>query len=82
MNVTGHGPACVAWYSHPRHGLVHDQLAEGRKIRVLSVADTFSRFSPVLDPRLGYRGEDVVSTLVAPCAAVGYPRTIRVDQGS
>jgi putative transposase len=30
---------------------VHDQLATGRKIRVLTVVDTFSRFSPVVDPR-------------------------------
>jgi hypothetical protein len=30
---------------------------------VLAVVDTFSRFSPVLDARLSYRGEDVVETL-------------------
>ena len=28
---------------------VHDQLATGRKIRVPTVIDTFSRFSPVVD---------------------------------
>ena len=61
---------------------VHDQLATGRKIRVLTVVDTFSRFSPVLDPRFSYRGEDVVQTLEATCAVVGSPKTIRVDQGS
>ena len=27
---------------------VHDQLATGRKIRVLAVVDTFSRYSPAL----------------------------------
>ena len=37
---------------------VHDQLATGRKIRLLTVVDTFSRFSPAIDPRLSYRGED------------------------
>ena len=42
---------------------VHDQLATGRKIRVLTVVDTFSRFSPVLNARFSYRGEDVVQTL-------------------
>jgi len=61
---------------------VHDQLATGRKIRVLTVVDTFSRFSPVLDPQFSYRGEDVVQTLEGTCAVVGYPKTIRVDQGS
>jgi putative transposase len=61
---------------------VHDQLATGRKIRVLTVVDIFSRFSPVLDPRYSYRGEDVVQTLEQVCATVGYPKSIRVDQGS
>ncbi|MDT3382345.1 IS3 family transposase [Labrys neptuniae] len=61
---------------------VHDQLATGRKIRVLTVVDTFSRFSPAVDPRFSYRGEDVVATLERACRSVGYPRTIRVDQGS
>jgi hypothetical protein len=61
---------------------VHDQLATGRKIRVLTVVDTFSRFSPVLDSRFSYCGEDVVQTLEGTCAVVGYPKTIRVDQGS
>ena len=61
---------------------VHDQLATGRKIRVLTVVDTFSRFSPAADPRFSYRAEDVVATLERVCAKLGYPKTIRVDQGS
>ncbi len=61
---------------------VHDQLAAGRKIRVLTIVDTFSRFSPILDPRFSYRGEDVVQSLEQTCALVGYPKAIRVDQGS
>ncbi len=61
---------------------VHDQLATGKKIRVLTVVDIFSRFSPVIDPRFSYRGEDVVATLEQVCAEVGYPKTIRVDQGT
>lgn len=61
---------------------VHDQLATGRKIRVLTVVDTFSRYSPALDPRLSYCGEDVVQIVERACAKVGYPATIRVDQGS
>jgi putative transposase len=61
---------------------VHDQLATGKTIRVLTVVDTFSRFSPVIDPRFSYRAEDVVATLECACAKTGYPKTIRVDQGS
>ncbi|WP_163837277.1 integrase catalytic domain-containing protein, partial [Providencia stuartii] len=60
----------------------HDQLATGKKIRVLTVVDTFSRFSPVIGPKFSYRAEDVVATLERVCATVGYSRTIRVDQGS
>jgi putative transposase len=51
-------------------------------IRVLTVVDIFSRFSPVIDPRFSYRAEDVVATLERICVATGYPKTIRVDQGS
>jgi putative transposase len=61
---------------------VHDQLATGRKLRVLTVVDIFSKFSPVIDPRFSYRAEDVVSTLERVCRTVGYPQSIRVDQGS
>ncbi len=61
---------------------VHDQLATGRKIRVLAVVDTFSRYVPVIDPRFSYRGEDVVQRLEEACKKIGYPKTIRVDQGS
>ena len=42
---------------------VHDQLATGRKLRVLTIVDTFSRFSPALEPRFTFRGADVVEVL-------------------
>ncbi len=62
--------------------LVHDQLATGRKFRVLTVVDTFSLYVPVLNARFSYRGEDVVATLDRVYWRIGYPDTIRVDQGS
>ena len=61
---------------------VHDQLATGRKLRVLTVVDTFSRYVPVLGARFSYRGENVVAMLDRVCSQIGYPKTIRVDQGS
>lgn len=61
---------------------VHDQLATGRKLRVLTIVDTFSRYCPAVDPRYSYRGEDVVATLERICQQTGYPMTIRVDQGA
>jgi len=61
---------------------VHDQLATGRKLRILTVIDTHSRYAPATDPRFAYRGEDVVQTLEKICRRIGYPKTIRVDNGS
>lgn len=61
---------------------VQDQLALGNKIRGLTVVDIFSKFSPVIDPKFSYRAEDVVMTLEKACGEVGYPKAIRVDQGS
>ncbi len=60
---------------------VHDQLATGRKLRILTVVDTFSRFSPIVDPRFSYKGEDVVQMLEAACRRFGYPKSIRADNG-
>ena len=61
---------------------VHDQLATGRKLRILTIVDTHSRYAPAIDPRFTYRGEDVVQTLERVCGQLGYPKTIRVDNGS
>jgi putative transposase len=61
---------------------VHDQLATGRKLRILTIVDTYSRYAPAIDPRFSYRAEDVVRTLEGICRKEGYPRSIRVDQGS
>src|SRR5204863_8882123 len=61
---------------------VHDQLATGRKLRVLTIVDIFSRFSPAAEPRFSCSGADVVEVLEGVCKEVGFPATIRVDQGS
>jgi putative transposase len=61
---------------------LHEQLATGRKIRVLTVVATFSRFSPALDTRLSHGGEDVVQTLEMVCSKIGYPATVRVGAAS
>lgn len=61
---------------------VHDQLATGKKLRILTVVDTHSRLCPATDPRFTYRGEDVVRTLERVCGLIGYPNTIWVHNGS
>lgn len=60
---------------------VHDQLFDGKKLRVLTVVDTFTRLSPAIDVRQNYRGCDVVETLDRAATQVGYPKTIRLDNG-
>jgi transposase InsO family protein len=51
---------------------VHDQLARGRKLRILTIIDTFSRFSPATGSRFSYRAEYVVKTLEHVCHDMGY----------
>jgi putative transposase len=61
---------------------VHDQLASGRRLRVLTIVNTFSRFSPALTPQFNFRGADVVEVLEKVGRDMGFPATIRVDQGT
>jgi putative transposase len=61
---------------------VHDQLATGQKLRVLTIVDTFSRCSPALEPRFTFRGADVVAVLENVGRQVELPATIRVNQGT
>jgi putative transposase len=61
---------------------VHDQLTTGQRPRVLTIVDTFSRFSPALEPRFTFRGADVVGILEEVGRRMGFPATIRVDQGT
>jgi len=60
---------------------IHDQLFDGRKIRVLTVVDTFTRLSPAIEVRQQFRGADVVDILERVSREIGYPKTIRVDNG-
>ena len=61
---------------------VYDQTYDGGRLRILTVIDTHSRFVPAIDVRRTYKGADVVATLECVCREVGYPKTIRVDQGT
>ena len=59
--------------------LVHDQLATGRKLHVPTIVDTFSGFSPALEPRLTFRGTDVVEVLERVRRQVRSLATIRIN---
>jgi transposase InsO family protein len=58
---------------------VHGELFDGRKIRVLTIIDTFTRLSPAIDVRQSYRGADVVATLERAAIETSLPKTIRVE---
>ena len=58
-----------------------DQLFDGRRIRVLTIIDAFTRLSPAIEVGLRYRGADVVETLERVTRVYGRPKTIRVDNG-
>jgi putative transposase len=61
---------------------VHDQLATGKKIRVLTMVDTFTRFAPAIEPRFSFKAADVVEVLERVGREHGFPKAIRVDQGT
>ena len=56
----------------------YDQLASGKKQRILTVVNTFIRVSPVIDMQFNYRGEDAVTTLDKAYKKSDYPKTIRI----
>jgi transposase InsO family protein len=56
--------------------------SEGRVACSKSTPPPTSRFSPALEPRFTFRGADVVEVLERVGRQVGFPATIRVDQGT
>lgn len=60
---------------------VRDQLATSRKLRVLTVIDTFSHYVSILDVKFSFRGEDMAQSLDRVCSKVGYPKTTRAGNG-
>lgn len=61
---------------------MHDRLTDGRKIRLLTVVDTYSRECLALEVRHAFRAEDVVTALRRVVATRGTPQSIRCDNGT
>jgi len=61
---------------------VHDQLADGRKFRVLTVLDKWRRECVVLEVGFGLTGDSVVKALERLAIARTLPRAITVDNGA
>ena len=49
---------------------------------MLTVVDTFTRFAPAIEPRFSFRAADVVEVLERVGRQHGFPKAIRVDQGT
>ena len=58
-----------------------DALFDGRRIRVLTIVDNFSRVSPAMGVAQGFKATDVVAVLDRAVKRHGTPKTIRVDNG-
>ena len=61
---------------------VADALFDGRKLRMLTVVDLFTRECLAIDVGQSLKGEDVVRVLTAITYERGAPRTIKSDNGS
>lgn len=61
---------------------VADALFDGRKLRMLTVVDLFSRECLAIDVGQSLKGEDVARVLTAITEARGLPCTIKSDNGS
>lgn len=58
-----------------------DNLADGRKIRLLTIVDNYSRECLALEVAPGFKGTDVAQVLTRIVAHRGAPRWIRCDNG-
>ena len=60
---------------------MHDVLADGTKIRLLTIVDIFSRESVALEADYGFKAPQVVDVLGRVSAERGTPQRIRCDNG-
>lgn len=61
---------------------VHDNLADGRSFRTLTIIDEFSRECPAMEVDLSLSGHRVVRVLERLARTRGLPQEIGVDKGS
>lgn len=61
---------------------VADELFDGRKLRMLTVVDCYTRECLAIDVGQSLKGDDVVNSLTRICAERGLPKSIKTDNGS
>ena len=61
---------------------VADEIFDGRKLRMLTVVDCFTRECLAIDVGQSLKGDDVVNTLMRITGERGFPAVIKTDNGS
>lgn len=61
---------------------MHDQTIDGKKFRILTIVDNFSRVSPRLEVRAGWTSSAVTEVLSALAKLGSKPATLIVDNGT
>lgn len=59
-----------------------DSFIDGRRFRVLTVVDIFSRHSPIIEADTSLNGTKVVAALERAAKRFGYPQVMQVDNGT
>ena len=59
-----------------------DSLLDGRRFRVFTIVDNFSRVSPAIEVDVSLTGKRVVKVLERAALSRGLPEVIRCDNGS
>jgi putative transposase len=71
-----------AYYNHLwSYDFVAERLENGRRVRLLTVMDEYTRECLAIDVARSFRGQDVVELLRYLFAVRGYPKYIRSDNG-
>jgi putative transposase len=78
----GHVSPATGPNQHWSMDFVHDQMLDGRKFRILTVIDQWSRESVSLEPGFSLTGRCVGHALDQAAIARGMPRAITVDNGT
>ena len=73
-------PVATARNEYWSMDFVHDQLTNGRKFRVLTVIDKWSRESVLLEVDFSLTGQSVVNAMQRLCLSRALPKAITVDQ--
>ena len=78
------GPVPKASRRHERLSMdfVHDQLFDGRRFRMLTVIDQWSRESVIVEPQYSYSGQGVAELLEQWVAVNRPPVSITIDHGT